>query len=108
MWQQVGRVAVVIGFLTGAAAGAYAQGSVTQDPGQLTPGNLTSQRLGPSSDFPGTAGTGPTSGRGTSTFRGPTAPGYGTNSGDWGAGNGPGFGGYPAGGALSRGVGPGR
>ena len=100
--------------LAGAATAAHAQGNITQDPGRITPGNLTLQRLGPSVDltgnpdygapgvrkgtsvYPGTAGFGSTTG---------TAPG---GSGHLGAGSGAGFGGYSTGGDLSRGIGPGR
>lgn len=113
MWQQVRRAAVVMGFLAGTAALAYAQGSTTQDPGRITPGNLTTQRLGPSVDLPsGNAGGGEgatvfhgTSGPG-STSR--TTPGYGIYPGNMGAGSGAGFGGSSAGSDLSRGVKPGR
>ncbi|MBV9376593.1 MAG: hypothetical protein JO320_16320 [Alphaproteobacteria bacterium] len=34
--------------LLGTAPVAHAQGSMTQDPGRITPGNLSSDRLGPS------------------------------------------------------------
>lgn len=38
--------------LVGFAGVACAQGSITQDPGKITPGNLSSQRLGPSAGSP--------------------------------------------------------
>jgi hypothetical protein len=112
MWQQLRAAAVVMGLLAGTAAAAYAQGTVTQDPGRATPGNLRSQQLGPSVDLPsGNIGAG----EGTTVFQGTsrpgstsrTMPGYGTNPGDIGAGTGAGFGGSSSGG-LDRGIGPGR
>ncbi len=113
MWQQVRRVAVVMGFLVGTAGMADAQGTITQDPGRLAPGNLRSQQLGPSVNLP-SGNTG--SGEGTTVFHGTsrpdstsrTTPGYGTSSGGMGAGSGAGFGGSSTGGDLSRGIGPGR
>ena len=113
MWRQVRTAAAVMGVLAGTTAMADAQGTITQDPGRLAPGNLRSQQLGPSVDLP-SGNTG--SGEGTTVFHGTsrsdgtsrTTPGYGTNSGGMGAGSGAGFGGSSTGGDLSRGIGPGR
>lgn len=41
MWTKIGMAAIVAGLLGGTAAAAYAQGSMTQDPGRMAPGNLT-------------------------------------------------------------------
>lgn len=80
------RIAVAsAALLAGAAGNAYAQGSITQDPGILAPRNLTLQYLGPSGagvTIPGEPGasSGPTlrlpSGRGAI---GPS-PGYGSSA----------------------------
>ena len=48
MRQQIRKAAIVALISTGTATAALAQGSVTQDPGTITPGNLSSGRLGPS------------------------------------------------------------
>jgi hypothetical protein len=49
---------------SGTATFAFAQGSMTQDPGRMAPGNLTFGRLGPSTGSPaaggGTLGAGAT------------------------------------------------
>jgi hypothetical protein len=113
MWQRVRMAASVMCLLTGAATVAFAQGSMTQDPGRLAPGNLGAQQLGPSVNVPNSNRTGP--GEGAPVFRGAPrpdssnigVPGYGSNWGGVGAGTG-GFGGYSNGGDLSRGIGPGR
>jgi hypothetical protein len=113
MRQQIKAAATLACFLGGAAPLAFAQGSSTQDPGRLTPGNLTTQQLGPSVDVPSSrsgSGGGTTVLRGTPRAGNPTgpAPGYGTSPPDMGAGSGAGFGGNATGGDLSRGTGPGR
>jgi hypothetical protein len=108
MRQQITAAALLACFMGGAAPLAFAQGSITQDPGRLTPGNLTTQQLGPSVDLPsvgttvlrGTSGVGNTSGG--------KAPGYGASPRDRGPGSGAGFGGNLTGGDLSRGTVPGR
>ena len=95
------RIAAVSAvLLAGAAGSASAQGSITQDPGSLTPGNLTFQDLGPAGPVPsptergqatrlpgayGTSGT-----AGTVTRPGTSSTGFGT-------GNPSGFGGNAAG-----------
>ena len=113
MWHQFRTAAVVLGLFAGGAGVAYAQGTVTQDPGRLSPGNLRSQQLGPSVDLPsGNLG----GGEGATVFYGTsrpgttnrTMPGYGTNPGDIGAGTSAGFGGSSSGGGLNRGIRPGR
>ena len=55
MWMQIKMVAVTAALLAGTTAAAYAQGTMTQDPGKMAPGNLRSDRLGPStgSNAPG-------------------------------------------------------
>jgi hypothetical protein len=85
--------AVVGAVLLAAAAGiAYAQGSITQDPGSMAPRNLTLQYLGPSGagvttpGEPGTSGSWPLpapSGRGAAA----TTPGYGSSATGAGAGH---------------------
>jgi hypothetical protein len=85
-------------FVAGAAGIAYAQGSITQDPGSLAPRNLTLQYLGPSGagvTIPGEPGAsggwqplGSQSGRGATA----TTPGYGSSA--PGAGSGKVGGGY--------------
>src|SRR5690349_24466402 len=108
MWRQVRTAAAVMGVLAGTTAMADAQGTITQDPGRMAPGNLRSQQLGPSVDLP-SGNTG--QGAGVTVFDGTTRPesatrtmpGYGANSGAMGAGSGAGFGGSATGGDLSRG-----
>jgi len=112
MRRHINKAAFVACFLAGTASLAFAQGTTTQDPGRMTPGNLTTRQLGPSIDLPstrsgpggitvlrGTSGVGNTGGR---------APGYGASPHDMGAGSGAGFGGNATGGDLSRGIGLGR
>ena len=48
MRQQIRKAAIVALISAGTATAALAQGSVTQDPGRITPGNLSTSRLGPS------------------------------------------------------------
>ena len=87
--------AMVAAFLASGATGCYAQGSITQDPGEMAPGNLTTGGLGPSTPSPATSGNGtretvtPNTGRnaagtagssgGTTVFHG-TPRGYGSSS----------------------------
>jgi hypothetical protein len=67
------KAASISAILLAATAGiASAQGYVTQDPGSLTPGNLTFQDLGPA----GPTGTGPTGTRQTTQSPG----GYGSTA----------------------------
>jgi hypothetical protein len=51
-------IAIAAALFAGTAAVAYAQGSMTRDPGNMTPGNLPTDRLGPDSDLPATGGYG--------------------------------------------------
>jgi hypothetical protein len=114
MRQPIKTTAFAVCFLAGTASLVFAQGSITQDPGRMTPGNLTTQQLGPSVGEPSSGRAG--SGGGTTVFHGTsgvgntsgTAPGYGASPQDMGAGSGAGFGGSATGGDLSRGIGPGR
>jgi hypothetical protein len=62
MWKQIRSAAIVALISGGTATVAFAQGSITQDPGRMTPGNLTTDRLGPSTGL--TAGTNGRSGAG--------------------------------------------
>lgn len=100
MWTQIKAAVVSAVFLAGAAGIACAQGSSTQDPGRLTPGNLTFQDLGPAGPVPGPTGPSQTirlpGGYGTSGTPG-TVTGPGTSSTGFGAGNTPGLGGDAAG-----------
>ena len=107
MRQQIKAAALLACFMGGGAPLALAQGTITQDPGRITPGNLTTQQLGPSVDLPGGSAT---VFRGTSGVGNPsgTAPGYGTSPRDMGAGSGAGFGDGRTGGDLGRGTAPGR
>jgi len=90
MWMQIKAAVVSAGFLVGAVGIAGAQGSITQDPGSLTPGNLTFQDLGPAGPVPGPTGPSQTTrlpgGYGTSGTAG-TVTGPGTSSTGFGAGD---------------------
>lgn len=100
MWMQIKAAVISAAFLAGGAGIACAQGSITQDPGSLTPGNLTFQNLGPAgpvpgptersqtTQLPGAYGTSGTAGAATSP---------GSRSGGFGARNTSGFGGNAAG-----------
>jgi hypothetical protein len=59
MWRQIKSAGFSAAFLAVSAGIAWAQGSVTQDPGSLTPGNLTFQDLGPAGPAPGPTGQRP-------------------------------------------------
>ncbi len=100
MWMLTKAAMVSATFLAGAAGIACAQGSSTQDPGNLTPGNLTFQDLGPAGPAPGPTGRSQTTrlpgGYGTSGTAG-TVTGSSTSSTSFGAGNTSGFGGSAAG-----------
>jgi hypothetical protein len=100
MRMQIKAAVASAAFLAGAAGIAWAQGTSTQDPGSLTPGNLTFQDLGPAGPVPGPAGrsqtTGLSGGYGTSGAAG-TANSPGTSPTGFGAGNTSGFGGNAAG-----------
>src|SRR5260370_15901993 len=100
MWMQIKAVVLSAAFVGGAVGTACAQGSITKDPGSLTPGNLTFQDLGPAGPVPGPNGRSQTTrlpgGYGTSGTAG-TVTGPGTSSTGFGAGNTSGFGGNAAG-----------
>jgi hypothetical protein len=100
MWMQLKVVVVSAAFLAGAAGIACAQGSSTQDPGSLTPGNLTFQDLGPAGPVPGPTERSQTNrlpgAYGTSGPAG-TVNAPGTRSTGFGAGNTSGLGGNAAG-----------
>jgi hypothetical protein len=100
MRMQIKAAVVSAAFLAGAAGIAWAQGTSTQDPGSLTPGNLTFQDLGPAGPVPGPTGrsqaTGLPGGYGTSGPAG-TVTSPGTSLTGFGAGNTSGFGGNTAG-----------
>jgi hypothetical protein len=86
MLMRIKAAVVSAAFLAGAAGIAYAQGSITQDPGGQAPRNLTLQYLGPSGagvTIPGEPGKsgrwqplGPQSGRGAAA----AIPGYGSSA----------------------------
>lgn len=90
MRKQIGKVAVVALISAATATAVLAQGSVTQDPGNVAPGNLTTDRLGPSTVSPvpgangrlGTSdmpnGNSPRAGYGSGTTGFHRAPGGGT------------------------------
>ena len=100
MWMLTKAAIVSAAFLAGAAGIACAQGSSTQDPGSLTPGNLTFQDLGPAGPVPGPTERSQTTrlpgAYGTSGTAG-TVSGPGTSSTGFGAGNTSGLGGNAAG-----------
>jgi hypothetical protein len=100
MWMQINAVVVSAALLAVAVGTACAQGTSTQDPGSMTPGNLTFQDLGPAGPAPGPTGRTQTTplpgGYGTSGTPG-TVSGAGTSSTGFGAGNTSGFGGKTAG-----------
>jgi len=105
MRQQIRRAAIVALISAGTATAAFAQGSITQDPGRITPGNLTTGQLGPSGsaavganrnlgagDMPNGNWSGTGYGSGTTVFHGTpgnpagagtapsTAPDFGINT----------------------------
>jgi hypothetical protein len=100
MRMQIKAAVVSAAFLAGAGGIACAQGTSTQDPGSMTPGNLTFQDLGPAGPAPGPTlrsqtprlpgGYGPSGTAGTVT-------GPGTGSTGFGAGNTSGLGGNATG-----------
>jgi hypothetical protein len=95
MRKYINSAVVSAAFLAVSAGIAWAQGSVTQDPGSLTPGNLTFQDLGPAGPAPGPIGQRPAAeSPGAYGRSGTTAPiiGPGTSSTGFGAGNSTGFG----------------
>ena len=100
MWMQIKAAVVSAAFLAGAAGIACAQGTSTQDPGRMTPGNLTFQDLGPAGPVLGPTERGQTprlpGGYGTSGTAG-TVTGPGTSSTGFGARNDSGFGGNSVG-----------
>ena len=100
MWMQIKAAVLSAAFLAGAAGTAWAQGTSTQDPGSLTPGNLTFQDLGPAGPVPGPTGSSQTTqlrgGYGTSG-RADTVTSPSTSSTGFGTGNSSGFGGNAAG-----------
>lgn len=100
MWMLTKAAIVSPAFLVGAVGIACAQGSSTQDPGSLTPGNLTFQDLGPAGPVPGPTERSQTTrlpgAYGTSGTAG-TVSGPGTGSTGFGAGNTSGLGGNAAG-----------
>ena len=97
MWMPIKATIVSAALLAGTAGIAWAQGTSTQDPGSLTPGNLTFQDLGPAGPVPGPTGrsqmTLSPGGYGTS---GPVT-GPGASSTGSGVGSTSGFGGNTAG-----------
>jgi hypothetical protein len=100
MWMQIKASIVSVAFLVVAGGIACAQGSSTQDPGSLTPGNLTFQDLGPAGPAPGPTERSQTTplpaGYGTSGPAG-TVTSPGTSWTGLGAGKSSGFGGNAAG-----------
>lgn len=100
MRRHIKSVSISVILLAVSAGIACAQGSSTQDPGSLTPGNLTFQNLGPAGPVPGPTQTRPTANwpraYGTSSTTAPIV-GPGTSSTGFDAGNGTGFGGNATG-----------
>ena len=62
MWMKIRTAAIVALISSGTATVAFAQGSITQDPGRMAPGNLTIEHLGPSTGSPAVGGGGPEAG----------------------------------------------
>ena len=108
---RISMAAFAITLLAGTASVAYAQSSLTQDPGKMSPGNLTTNGLGPSAGTPATGGSGTLGagnmndngsgagfGSGTTVFHGTPGsstgtgpgipPGYGTSAGGVSGGGG--------------------
>jgi hypothetical protein len=104
MLMRVKAAVVSAVFLAGAAGVAYAQGAITQDPGELAPRNLTLQYLGPSGAGVTIPGEPATNGiwrpLGAPTGRGAVGatPGYGSSTTGTGPGNAGGYGTSPLGG----------
>ena len=97
MRMQIKAAVVSVAFLAGAAGIARAQGTSTQDPGRMTPGNLTFQDLGPAGPVPGpTERSQSTRLPGAYGTSGTAGTGPGTSSTGFGAGNTSGFGGNSA------------
>jgi hypothetical protein len=95
MRRYIKSAALSAAILAVSAGMAWAQGSITQDPGSLTPGNLTFQNLGPAGPVPGPTGKRPmVESPGAYGRSGTTGPiiGPGTSSTGFGAGNSTGFG----------------
>ncbi len=96
MRRQFKSVSISAVLLAVSAGIAWGQGTITQDPGLLTPGNLTFQDLGPAGPVPGPTETRPTAqwpgAYGTSGSTGAVARPE-TSSTGFGAGNSSGFGG---------------
>ena len=100
MRMRITAAVVSVALLAGVTGIAFAQGTSTQDPGSLTPGNLTFQDLGPAGPAPGPTGRSQTTrlpgGYGTSGPSG-TVTSPGTSWTGFGAGNTSGLGGNTAG-----------
>lgn len=96
MHRQFKSASISAVLLAVSAGVALAQGTITQDPGRLTPGNLTFQDLGPAGPVPGPTETRPTAqwpdAYGTSGSAGAVARPE-TSSTGFGAANSSGFGG---------------
>jgi hypothetical protein len=99
MWMQIKAGVVSAVLLAGTVGTACAQGTSTQDPGSLTPGNLTFQDLGPAGPVPGPSGRSQTRLPGAYGTSGPagTVTSPSTSWTGFGAGNSSGFGGNAAG-----------
>jgi hypothetical protein len=100
MRMRITAAVVSVALLAGVTGIAFAQGTSTQDPGSLTPGNLTFQDLGPAGPAPGPTGRSQTTrlpgGYGTSGTAG-TITGPGTSSTGFGAHSTSGLGGNTGG-----------
>jgi hypothetical protein len=100
MWIGIKAASISAVLLAATAGIACAQGSITQDPGRLTPGNLTFQNLGPAGPIPEpaenrqTTQSPPTYGRSGASG---AVIGPGPSSTGFGAGSTPGFGGNATG-----------
>jgi len=96
MRRQIAAAWISAVLLSATAGIACAQGYVTQDPGSLTPGNLTFQDLGPSSPYPAppqTFQTTPPPGAYRPSGPGATGAGTGTSATGFGSGSTSGSGG---------------
>ena len=100
MRMRITAAVVSVALLAGVTGIAFAQGTSTQDPGSLTPGNLTFQDLGPAGPVPVPTERGQTprlpGGYGTSGPAG-TVSGPGTSSTGFGAHSTSGLGGNTGG-----------
>jgi hypothetical protein len=84
MWAQIKINAIMAALLAGIAPVAYAQGSTTEGPGRMAPGNLWTDRLGPNNDSTANGGGFGTLGAGDTAVGNWTGTNSGVNRGQTG------------------------